>query len=309
MIKIKKGLLFLLGFLLSFNLVASGRGDLVSDGGDAEVSQYTETTVFIEVPKTATSPAHRIPAIVTMPANRENVPAVVMLHGTGSDKTEAGGGYELAAFLMALEGIATIRFDMMGSGESTASYTDYNYESALADAIACANFIKELTGVNSSAIGIMGWSQGGTLALLAAARYSDVFSSAVTWAASVDLGGIFTDFTSAYKTAKADGFVELPFTWRASLNVGFEWFDQVATTDVLKEVGDSSVPILAIHGDVDSVVPMSDSVSIAKASTLASFYIVEGADHTFNIFDPTDEQRTIVKAINKTIEFFKDNLQ
>ena len=73
-------------------------------------------------------------ATLTLPVSASKdakVPGVVMLHGTGSNRDEAGMGYALAAPRMAADGIATLRIDFMGNGDSTASYRDYNYTSAV----------------------------------------------------------------------------------------------------------------------------------------------------------------------------------
>ena len=95
-----------------------------------------------------------------------------MLHGTGSNRDEAGNGYKMAAPVLAEKyGIATVRIDFMGSGDSTADYTGYTFESAVSDAVAAANYAQDArTTSTREHIGVMGWSQGGTDALLCAAR-------------------------------------------------------------------------------------------------------------------------------------------
>ena len=93
-----------------------------------------ETVVSIPVAAQDGIPAHEIPATLTLPVSASKdakVPGVVMLHGTGSNRDEAGMGYALAAPRMAADGIATLRIDFMGNGDSTASYRDYNYTPAV----------------------------------------------------------------------------------------------------------------------------------------------------------------------------------
>ena len=46
-----------------------------------------------------------------------------------------------------------------------------------------ANYAKTLEQIDGEHVGVMGWSQGGTDALLCAARAADVFTSVVTWRA------------------------------------------------------------------------------------------------------------------------------
>ena len=154
----------------------------------AETAASTETVVMIP------NGDHEIPATVCLPAGEGPFPAVVMLHGTASTRDEAGNGYKMAAPVLAEKyGLATIRIDFMGNGESTADYMGYTFDSAVSDALAAANYMKGLEVVDGDKIGVMGWSQGGTDALLAAAWQPETFSSVVTWAGapSMVLDGFF----------------------------------------------------------------------------------------------------------------------
>ena len=102
----------------------------------AEEAGYTETVVSIN------NGDHDVPATVCVPTGEGKFPAVVMLHGTGSNRDEAGNGYKMAAPVLAEKyGIATIRIDFMGSGDSTADYTGYTFESAVSDAVAAAKYM------------------------------------------------------------------------------------------------------------------------------------------------------------------------
>lgn len=271
---------------------------------------YTEETVAIEVPETDGIPAHTIPAIVTLPEGEGPFPVVVMLHGTGSNKNEAGGGYDLAAPAMAKAGIASIRIDFMGNGDSTADYTDYCYTSANIDAKAAADYAASLAAVDGGKIAVMGWSQGGTNALLAAAAYPETFQAVITWSGALELddgtelfGG--KTFAQAYQEAKTNGYFEMTFDWRDSLHVGERWFREVAATDVLAETARLTVPVLAINGDLDTTVPMSNAEAIVKTAKNGRLCIIEGADHTYNIFAEADHG-TMDKTIEAGIQFLRE---
>ncbi|HDP77640.1 MAG TPA: alpha/beta fold hydrolase, partial [Mesotoga infera] len=125
---------------------------------------YTEISVMIP------NIDHDIPAVICIPEGDGPFPIVVMLHGTGSDKSEAGGGYLLAAPALAEAGIASVRFDFIGNGESTADYIDYNFTSAVDDTNIAFAYAASLPRIDGHRAGIMGWSQGGTIALLAAGQ-------------------------------------------------------------------------------------------------------------------------------------------
>lgn len=252
--------------------------------------KYTEQNVLITAPAKDGISDHTIPGILTLPIDpngKIKFPSMVMLHGTGSNKNEAGGGYDKAAPLMAECGIASLRIDFMGNGDSEASYTEYCYTSANNDAKAAADYLKSLESIDQSKIGVMGWSQGGTNALLAAVTYPETFSKVITWSGATELDrcdGVFKDFDASYTDAKENGSTEMTFDWRSSLQTGKRWFDEVKDTDIIKEVSKIKCPVLAINGDLDTTVPMENAVKISKAAKKGSLYIVKGADHTYNVF-------------------------
>ncbi len=256
-------------------------------------SGYSETYVEIEVPETDGIPAHTIPGVLTVP-DEGAYAAVVMLHGTGSNKDEAGNGYATAAPLMALQGLATLRIDFMGNGDSTASYSDYCYTSANIDAKAAADYLTAELKLNNLAV--MGWSQGGTNALLAAAAYPDTFKAVITWAGAMRLSGanFFEDYDAAYETAKKEGSVELTFDWRDPLPLGLRWFEESLSTDKAAEVAKITGPILAINGLADTTVTPdnADQIVAASKNENSRTYFIENCDHTFNVFSGDDTALT-----------------
>ena len=249
---------------------------------------------------------HQIPATVCLPEGDGPFPALVMLHGTGSNRDEAGGGYAVAAPILAEDyGIATIRIDFMGNGESTASYEGYTFASAVGDAVAAAEHLASLPQIDKARIGVMGWSQGGTDALLSAGRHPERFSCVVTWAGAPDLSDGEDMINDAlYAEAKANGFFVMNFDWRDPLHVSLQWCEDVLNTDVLAEFAAFPGPVLAIAGKDDTTVNPEWSQKIREASPneRSAVYLIEGMDHTFNVFTEED-LHSLKDAIRATGEF------
>lgn len=260
---------------------------------------YTETEIFIN------NGTYEVPAIVCIPKGEGPFPAVVMLHGTGSDKNEAGGGYKLLAPALAEAGIASIRIDFVGNGDSKEDYINYNYTTAVSDANTAFDYIAGIDKIDPNRIGIMGWSQGGTIAMLAAGS-NRAFQSVLTWAGTYDLSSIGTE--EAYEAAKMNGYYDLTFDWRSPLKLGLQWFEEMRSTDVLEVFSYSDAPILAINGSNDTVVDPAMAYDIVNASrnNNSKVLIIDGADHTFNIF--TGDMTAFNKLIEATVDWFKTTL-
>ncbi|AEV28635.1 prolyl oligopeptidase family protein [Sphaerochaeta pleomorpha str. Grapes] len=248
---------------------------------------------------------HTIPVTLTMPIGEGEVPVVVMMHGTGSNKDEAGNAYLMLAPKMAKAGIAAARFDFPGSGDSTASYELYSNTEAIRDCEAVAAFVSGMAGIDKNRIGVMGWSQGGTDALLAAGS-SNTFSSVLTWAGALELGDMATP--EMRSEAEKQGYTFMEFEWREPLKLSKKWIDEVDTMDVLSYAAKIKAPIASIHGTVDTTVPFTDSEKVQAVSRnpKSKLIPIEGADHLYGVFSG---DLTLFEELSaKTIEWFKSTL-
>lgn len=262
---------------------------------------------YVEEVVTIKGSEYDIPATVCLPTADGKFPAVVMLHGTGSNREEAGNGYAYAAPVLAEKyGIATIRIDFPGNGDSTADYMQYTFASAVADAMAAAEYMAGLDKVDGDKIGVMGWSQGGTDALLAAGQHPEVFKSIVTWAGAPDLSDMLSD--EDYAAAKENGFFVMPFDWRDELHVSLQWCDDVANTDVLEVFKGYSGPVLAIAGKADDTVDpeWSNKIVAANGNAASATHFIDDMDHTFNVF--SGDLTALYDAIDATGAFFAETL-
>lgn len=251
---------------------------------------------------------YSIPAIITIPNDATDpVPVVILLHGTGSNKDEAGGGYIEISQALAENGIASIRFDFAGSGDSERDYYEYTVTGSIDDTIAILEYIKaDSEKFDSDKIGILGWSQGGYLALLMAGILPDEFMSVVTWAGTTDMNSLISD--EDFKEALQEGYFIREYDWREYTNVSLEWVLQVKTIDLLEIAQNYQGPILALHGTEDTVVDPSEADRIVdnSSNSESEFKAIDGADHTFNIF--TEDHSEFDELIYDTVEWFINTL-
>ncbi len=250
-----------------------------------------------------------VPAIIVVPDTAIPVPAVILLHGSASHKNEVGNLYQRLAEQLAGQGIASIRIDFAGTGDSPVDYTHYTLHSAVRDATLAMQYMMNQPDVDANRFGVVGFSQGGLIAQLLLAQQPDI-KSFVAWSSVASDGvGPFADmFESLYMKAKAEGQVEQQYAWRTPLMISIDWFEQVKVNKSLSDMQYFKGSVLAIAGSRDSVVPPSAATRLINAtgSNEARAVIIKGADHIFNVLDDSADQDE--QLLKMTTEWFAEAL-
>ena len=252
---------------------------------------------------------YEIPAIMTSPEGAAVVPGVILLHGSASHKNEVGDLYLRLAEQLASNGIASIRIDFAGTGDSPVDYTHYTLKTAVRDAEVALAFLRSQPQVDAHRIGVVGFSQGGLIAQLLLAQQPDI-KSFVAWSSVASDGiGPFADmFETLYMKAKREGQVEQQFAWRPPLTISYEWFEQVMANQSLSGMAEYTGSVLAIAGSNDTVVPPTAATRLidASGSDVARAVIIKGADHIFNVLDENANQDE--QLLEMTTEWFAEAL-
>ena len=114
---------------------------------------------------------------LTLPRGAGPHPAVVLLSGSGpQDRDEAIMGHRpflVLADHLTRQGIAVLRYDDRGVGGSTGSFATATHEDFTADALAAVSWLTTRTEIDPKRIGLVGHSEGGLVAPLAAVRRPD----------------------------------------------------------------------------------------------------------------------------------------
>ena len=99
------------------------------------------------------------------------LPAIILVHASGAEDREYL--LPLARFLIR-HGIAVFGYDKRGVGDSTGDWNSASFDDLAGDVIAAFNYLKSRGDVDSTQIGLLGWSQAGWIMPLAAVRAKDV---------------------------------------------------------------------------------------------------------------------------------------
>ena len=115
---------------------------------------------------------------LTLPAEKGTFPVVLLISGSGpQDRDEAVFGHRpflVLADYLTREGIAVLRVDDRGVGESTGDFSHATSEEFASDVLAGIEYLKTREEVNSEQIGLIGHSEGGLIAPMVASRSEDV---------------------------------------------------------------------------------------------------------------------------------------
>jgi dienelactone hydrolase len=141
---------------------------LVTSAGPAVGAEpYESASTEAQIP----SRDVQVPATLVTPIGEadETFPLVVIHHGHGGGRNENGGMARVADAL-ATAGIASIRFDFAGAGDSQEPFTALSYTTMLADSDAALAYAVENMPVDEDRIGALGYSEGSAVVAMQAGQ-------------------------------------------------------------------------------------------------------------------------------------------
>ncbi|MBU3075156.1 alpha/beta hydrolase [Clostridium estertheticum] len=244
----------------------------------------------------------RLRGMLHIPENINNkVPIVIIFHGFCGDKMGPHFIFVKLSRLLEKAGIACIRFDFAGSGESDGDFIDMTMDTELKDANNILNYVRTLNFVDNDKIGIVGLSMGGAIAsMLAGERKSDI-ETLCLWAPAGNMGEIILD--KHYIGANFEEFRQNGYFDVEGLLVGTKFMDNVKNIKIYEKASEYDKKSLIIHGDKDDVVSLSASqkyIDFWGDSSLLK--VISGANHTF------DKREWEEQVIDNTIEFIEKQL-
>lgn len=192
----------------------------------------------------------KLRGMLHLPRSPARAPALVMLHGFTGNRI--GGNFLPVKLSRALAnaGIASLRFDFAGSGESEGEFVDMSVLTELADARAALAYLARQKGVDAGRLGVYGHSLGGVVAamLLADAR----LRSGVLLAAVADLPEAMERNSADEDESRMD---ELGYAVRGTNKVGKCFREDAEKAEPLSGLAESRADILIVHGADDETVP------------------------------------------------------
>ena len=172
-------------------------------------------------------------------------------------------------------GIAMLRFDFTGLGESEGEFSDTNFSSNVGDLLAAARFLK----ANYAAPQIViGHSMGGP-AVMQAVRQIPSAVAVVSIGAPADLEHLSRTLMSKRAEIERVGEAEVTIGGR-KFTLKQQLFDDLGQNHMAYLVANLGRPLLILHSPQDETVAMADAYRIFEmARQPKSLISLDGADH------------------------------
>jgi len=181
-------------------------------------------------------------------------------------------------------GIAVLRFDFTGLGESEGDFADTNFSSNLDDLVAAADFLRDRYRAPEL---LIGHSLGGAAVLAAASRVDEARAVVTLAAPSTTEHLEETLLRQAPELGEDAEETEVTLGGR-SFRIQRQLVDDLRSHKVLDAVAEMGLPLLILHSPVDDVVGISHARAIYEAAQHPkSFVSLDRADHLL-LQDPAD---------------------
>lgn len=255
-------------------------------------------------PVILTNANQKIFGVIHRPLDTAFSPAILMCHGLAGNKIGRYRSYVTAASELVKKGFTVLRFDYRGSGDSEGETQDMTVTSAVSDTLEALNFLKEDPFVDTDRIGLFGRSFGGAIALQAASKFP--VKSVALWAPifhAKEWEELWKQVqTQSLSPEKMDDFKRV----NGQL-LGNAFWTELFAMDIAKTLDKiQDKPLLHIHGEKDTVVPLIHASKYREARNqakgLTNFILLPTGDHDFS------SSKNLKTAIEETVSWFEKTL-
>ena len=268
----------------------------------------------IEIPGTRGN----IPATIQLPAKSargEELPLVVLCHGFTGNR-QGDGHFAPLAEDLAAHGIATVRLDFAGCGDSTEPYANYTLANMAADVDSVIGYMQATYGTGKTAL--VGHSMGGRLASLYPQLGQYPVTALALWSPANGAGLQGLEFLSIDNfaaveelaaRADAEGSVA---AWGVELSAAY--IDGMRDSDPNAALQESGLPVLLTYSGNERI--LSDTTQTetkAAVESLPDGQVVlnpfVNGDHNYTGEDPATNTQLDADLRQVTVDFLTSHLQ
>ena len=223
-------------------------------------------------------------------------PAVCFYHGFTVEKVGLMRLHELFARRCEMAGIACIRFDFYGCGESEGEYEEMRFLDEVEQAKAIYQWAAQQAFVDPKKIFMAGHSLGGAVAGIAAVEKQP--KGLLLWSA-----GNTAYFDISRRAGAIPGEYQTYYDV-GGLKLAGEFIEELRKTDVVNESKGYRGRVLLVHGERDEKIPIASAGSYMDMyGGNACLRVIEGADHQFSSIEWKE------KVYQYSIDFLKNQIK
>jgi pimeloyl-ACP methyl ester carboxylesterase len=215
--------------------------------------------------------------------------SLILLHGGLGNTNDWKNQFSVFS-----EHYQVIVLDSRGCGRSPYSGEALSYSLMASDVIALMDYL----GIKQA--NILGWSDGGIIALDLAINHPDRLLKVIAYGANYNLSGVRTDLGESEKFAKrveqaAQDYQKLspnPKQWESLVSNTFQmWSSEPNFTK--EQLGNIAIPMMILDGDNDGAVYAEHTKEMASLIPGAKLALIKDTGH-FALWEKTEEFNKVV---------------
>jgi pimeloyl-ACP methyl ester carboxylesterase len=215
---------------------------------------------------------------------------VVMFHGFTGHKNENSYMFRTLSRMLEAESVASLRFDFSGSGDSDGDFKDMTYFTELEEAKAILEFACHLTDCQK--VIALGFSMGGAVLAQASLAKKDLIKKMILVSAAGNMKDLFKRLT---ETNRPVGDSDVDMGGYAMSKMTYE---SLKDFDLYANISTFDRPVLIIHGEQDTAVPLAYGQKYASLYLNARMHVIAGAPHGYSTMEMRSElYQTIINYI------------
>ena len=209
------------------------------------------------------------------------LPLVILFHGFCDDRDEINFVHVELSRRLAAAGIASVRFDFAGSGESDGDFQDMTISGEVADCLDILDWTRTLDFVDVDRIAIHGLSMGGCVASMVAGLRSEQVKCLSMFCPAPDVAYNLRDHMTLCGIDAGDvrekGYIDVE-----GLKVGLGFYEDCLTLDPFAVAANYTGPVNTVHGDADTTASCKCSERYKEIfGDRCTYLVVHGAEHRF----------------------------
>lgn len=241
------------------------------------------------------SEGKRLWGVLSLQKSNKKFSAVIIAHGFSGGKSDRK--FVKIARKFAQNGIAVLRFDFSGCGDSEGNFENISISQEIKDLKAAYKFLIKQPNIDKKRIGFLGYSLGALIACLFQIK-NPVARTLVLVAPALDQKNLIKIWYTPQEIKKwqKQGYFDTP-----KHRIGVQYLDEAE--DYTPIGFNINIPTLIIHGKKDEDVSLKFSRKLLKVlAGKKKITIIKDGDHSFESYQASKE------LINYSLKWFKKHL-